>query len=346
MVIDKLFGIFSKDMAIDLGTANTVVYVKGEGVVLNEPSVVAKVENQGNTQVLAVGNEAKQMLGKTPGKIEAIRPMKDGVIADFDVAEQMIKHFIQKVHKGRSISNPQIVICVPSGATNVERRAIRESADAAGARKVYLIEEPVAAAIGAGLPVAEPTGSMIVDIGGGTTEVAVLSLGGVVLTTSVKTAGDKFDEAITEYMRTTHRLAIGVATAERIKKTIGTACTPDDGEGETMHVKGRDLVTGLPKEISISQRQIAEALSEPVAQIIDTIKRALERIPAELAADIVERGIMLAGGGSLLGNLDKVLRRSTSLPVSIAEDPLLCVVMGTGKALEEKSKLSDVFASE
>ena len=346
MVIDKLFGMFSKDMAIDLGTANTLVYVKGEGVVLNEPSVVAKIENQGHTQVLAVGNEAKQMLGRTPGKIEAIRPMKDGVIADFEVAEQMIKHFIKKVHKGRSLTNPQIVICVPSGATNVERRAIRESADAAGARRVFIIEEPVAAAIGANLPVAEPTGSMIVDIGGGTTEVAVLSLGGVVLSTSIRVAGDKFDSAILEYMRSTHKLAIGEATAERMKKEIGSACPPDDGEGESMHVKGRDLITGLPKEINISQRQIAEALAEPVAQIIDTIKKALEQTPAELAADIVERGIMLTGGGCLLGNLDKVLRRATSLPISIAEDPLLCVVMGTGRALEEKSNLSDIFATD
>ena len=346
MIIDKLFGMFSKDMAIDLGTANTLVYVKGEGVVLNEPSVVAKIEVDGRTQVLAVGNDAKQMLGRTPGKIEAIRPMKDGVIADFEVAEQMIKHFIKKVHKGRALSNPQIVICVPSGATNVERRAIRESADAAGARKVFLIEEPVAAAIGAGLPVAEPTGSMIVDIGGGTTEVAVLSLGGVVLSTSVKSAGDKFDEAITEYMRTTHKLAIGETTAERMKKEIGSACPPDDGDGKSLNVKGRDLITGLPKEINVSQRQIAEALAEPVAQIIDTIKKALEITPPELSADIVERGIMLTGGGSLLGNLDKVLRRATSLPISIAEDPLLCVVMGTGKALEEKSKLTDVFATD
>ncbi len=346
MVIDKLFGLFSKDMAIDLGTANTLVYVKGEGVVLNEPSVVATIENQGSTQVLAVGDEAKQMLGRTPGKIKAIRPMKDGVIADFEVAEQMIKHFIRKVHKGRTISNPQIVICVPSGATNVERRAIRESADAAGARRVFLIEEPVAAAIGANLPVAEPTGSMVVDIGGGTTEVAVLSLGGVVLATSVKSAGDRFDEAITEYMRTNHKLAIGEATAERIKKDIGSACPPDDGEGDSLLVKGRDLITGLPKEISISERQSSEALAEPVAQIIDTIKRALEQTPAELAADIAERGIMLTGGGSLLSNLDKVLRRSTSLPISIAEDPLLCVVVGTGKALEEKSKLSDIFLTD
>ena len=346
MFIDKLCSWFSKDMAIDLGTANTLVYVKGEGVVLNEPSVVATVENQGRTQVLAVGNEAKQMLGRTPGKIQAIRPMKDGVIADFEVAEQMIKSFIKKVHSGRTLSNPQIVICVPTGATNVERRAIRESADAAGARRVFLIEEPVAAAIGAGLPVAEPTGSMIVDIGGGTTEVAVLSLGGVVHATSVKSAGDKFDEAIIEYMRSTHKLAIGETTAERMKKEIGSASAPEDGDGKSMNVKGRDLITGLPKEISISQRQIAEALAEPVAQIIDTIKRALEQTPAELSADIVERGIMMTGGGSLLGNLDKVLRRATSLPVSIAEDPLLCVVIGTGKALEEKSKLSDVFASD
>tara|TARA_B100001123_G_C15312532_1_gene1024975 strand:+ start:2028 stop:3065 length:1038 start_codon:yes stop_codon:yes gene_type:complete len=345
-MIKRVFSIFSKDMAIDLGTANTLVYVKGEGIVLNEPSVVAKIENEGKTKVLAVGNEAKGMLGRTPGKIQAIRPMRDGVIADFEVAEQMIKHFIQKVNKGMALSNPQIVICVPSGATNVERRAIRESADAAGARKVFLIEEPVAAAIGANLPVEEPTGSMVVDIGGGTTEVAVLALGSVVLSTSIRCAGDSFDDAIQEYMRTTHKLAVGETTAEKMKKEIGTACPPDDGEGANMYVKGRDLITGLPKEISISQRQIAEALAEPVSQIIDTIKRALEQTPAELSADIVERGIMLTGGGSLLSNIDTVLRRSTSLPISIAEDPLLCVVLGTGKALEEEKNFSDIFATD
>ena len=346
MVIDKLFNLFSKDIAIDLGTTNFLVYVKGEGVVLNEPSVVAKIENEGKTKVLAVGNEAKGMLGRTPGKIQAIRPMRDGVIADFEVAEEMIKYFIRKVNKGWALTNPQIVICVPSGATNVERRAIRESADAAGARKVFLIEEPIAAAIGAGLPVAEPTGSMIVDIGGGTTEVAVLSLGSVVLSTSIRCAGDKFDEAIQEYMRVTYKLAIGESTAEKMKKEVGSACPPDDGDGSTLYVKGRDLITGLPKELAISQRQVSEALAEPVSSIIDTIKRALEQTPPELAADIVERGIMLTGGGSLLSNLDTVLRRSTSLPISIAEDPLLCVVMGTGRALEEKAKLSDIFETD
>ena len=346
MIMNKLYQAFSRDMAIDLGTANTLVYVRGEGVVLNEPSVVALTENNGKKQVLAVGEEAKRMLGKTPGKIQAIRPMKDGVIADFEVAEQMIKYFIQKIHKRKSFSNPQVIICVPSGATNVERRAIRESAGAAGARKVYLIEEPIAAAIGAGLPVAEATGSMVVDIGGGTTEVALLALGGVVMSTSVKSAGDKFDDAIINYMRMYHKMAVGEATAERMKRDIGSACAPDDGNGETMYVKGRDLVTGLPKEISINQRQIAEALTEPVAQIIDTIKKALEQTPAELAADIVERGIVLTGGGSLLGNLDTVLWRSTSLPVTTAEEPLLCVVKGTGKALEENKDFSNLFATE
>ena len=345
-IFDSLKKVWSQDMAIDLGTANTLVVVKGKGVVLNEPSVVAIVDQSGKKQVLAVGDEAKTMLGRTPGNIQAIRPLRDGVIADFIVTEEMIKHFIKKVHKGRTFANPRILICVPTGSTPVERKAIQDSALAAGARRVQLIEEPIAAAIGANLPISEATGSMVVDIGGGTSEVAVLSLGGVVNSTSVKSAGDRFDESIMEYMRTTHKLAIGETTAERMKKEIGSACPPDDGDGPNMSVKGRDLITGLPKEIVISQRQIAEALAEPVAQIIDTIKRALEQTPAELSADIVERGIMLTGGGSLLGNLDKVLRRSTSLPVSIAEDPLLCVVMGTGQALEEKSRLSDVFATD
>ena len=345
-MIDKFFGLFSKDMAVDLGTTNFLVYVKGEGIVLNEPSVVSMIESEGKNKVLAVGNEAKGMLGRTPGKIKAIRPMKDGVIADFEIAEEMIKYFIKKVHRGTTFSNPRIVICVPTGATNVERRAIKESADAAGARQVYMIQEPIAAAIGAGLPVADPTGSMVVDIGGGTTEVAVLSLGNVVYSTSIRCAGDKFDDSIQEYMRTTHKLAIGEATAEKMKKEVGTACPPDDGDGTSLYVKGRDLITGLPKELSISQRQISEALAEPVSQIIDTVKRALEQTPPELAADIVERGIMLTGGGSLLTNLDTVLRRSTSLPISIAEDPLLCVVMGTGRALEEKANMSDVFETD
>jgi rod shape-determining protein MreB len=338
-----LLGMLSADMAIDLGTANTLVYVKGRGIVLNEPSVVAIVNHKGKKQVLAVGDEAKMMLGRTPGNIEAIRPLRDGVIADFEVAEEMIKHFIRKVHNRRSFASPQIIVCVPTGSTPVERRAIQESAESAGARRVFLIEEPMAAAIGAGLPVTEPTGSMVVDIGGGTTEVAVLSLGGIVYARSVRVGGDKMDEAIISYIRRNHNLLVGEASAERIKKQIGTAALPEDGDGQVMEIKGRDLLNGVPKEIIISQRQIAEALSEPVGAIIEAVKVALEHTPPELAADIVDKGIVLTGGGALLGNLDLVLRHATGLPVSIADEPLSCVALGTGRALEDMKTLRHVL---
>jgi len=294
-------------------------------------------------QVLAVGEEAKQMLGRTPGNISAIRPLRDGVIADFEVAEEMIKYFIRKVHNRRSFASPLVVVCVPSGSTAVERRAIQESAESAGARKVYLIEEPMAAAIGAGLPVTEPTGSMVVDIGGGTTEVAVLSLGGIVYSRSVRVGGDKMDEAIIAYIRRNHNLLVGEASAARIKEDIGSACPPDEGEGRTMEIKGRDLMNGVPKELIISERQIAESLAEPVGAIIEAVKVALEHTAPELAADIVDKGIVLTGGGGLLGNIDFVLRHATGLPVSIADDPLSCVVLGTGRALEQKKVLKDVL---
>jgi rod shape-determining protein MreB len=336
---------FSADMAIDLGTANTLVYVKGRGIVLNEPSVVAIIEKGGKKQVLAVGEEAKQMLGRTPGSIQAIRPMRDGVIADFEVAEEMIKHFIRKVHNRRSFANPQIIVCVPSGSTAVERRAIQESALSAGARRVYLIEEPMAAAIGAGLPVTEPTGSMVVDIGGGTTEVAVLSLGGIVYARSVRVGGDKMDEAIIAYIRRHHNLLVGEASAERIKKEVGSAAIPADGDGMTIEIKGRDLMNGVPKEIRIGQRQIAESLAEPVGAIVEAVKVALEATPPELAADIVDKGIVLTGGGALLANLDQVLRDETGLPVSIADDALSCVALGTGKALEHIKTMKHVLSS-
>jgi rod shape-determining protein MreB len=334
-MFSKFFGMMSSDMAIDLGTANTLVYVKGRGIVLNEPSVVAIKNVDGQKEVIAVGDEAKQMLGRTPGNIEAIRPLRDGVIADFEVAEAMIKYFIRKVHNRSMFTSPQIVICVPSGSTPVERKAIRDSALEAGARRVFLIEEPMAAAIGAGLPVTEPTGSMIVDIGGGTSEVAVLSLGGIVYATSVRVGGDKMDEAIINYIRRNHSLLIGETSAERIKKTIGTACAPDDGVGETMQIRGRDLLNGVPKEITIDQKQIAEALTEPVSAIVEGVKVALEQTPPELAADIADKGIVLTGGGALLKNLDKVLNRATGLPVTIAEEPLTCVALGTGRSLED-----------
>jgi rod shape-determining protein MreB len=336
----------SADMAIDLGTANTLVYVKGRGIVLAEPSVVAIADVRGKKQVLAVGEEAKQMLGRTPGNISAIRPMRDGVIADFEVAEEMIKHFIRKVHNRRSFASPIIIVCVPSGSTAVERRAIQESAESAGARRVLLIEEPMAAAIGAGLPVTEPSGSMIVDIGGGTTEVAVISLGGIVYSRSVRVGGDKMDEAIISYIRRNHNLLIGESSAERIKIGLGAARPAENGdEGPWLEVKGRDLVNGVPREVVVSQAQISESLAEPVFQIVEAVKVALENTPPELAADICDKGIVLTGGGALLHRLDQVLREATGLPVVVAEDALSCVVLGTGRALEELKRLRNVLTT-
>ena len=323
-------------MAIDLGTANTLVYVEGRGIVLNEPSVVAIETMNGIKKVKAVGDDAKMMMGKTPDTIEAIRPLRDGVIADIEVAEQMIKYFIKKVHSKRNILKyPEIVICVPSGSTSVERRAIRDAASNAGASQVYLILEPMAAAIGAGMPVTEPVGSMVVDIGGGTTEVAVLSLRGLAYTTSVRVGGDKMDEAIVSYVRRHHNLLIGESTAERIKKSYATAIVPEDGEGAKIHIRGRDLVNGVPKEITINQANIAEALSEPIGAIVEAVRIALENTAPELAADIVDQGIVLTGGGALIAGLDEYLREETGLPVTVAEDPLSCVALGTGRALEE-----------
>ena len=336
MVFSRWFKFMSHDMAIDLGTANTVVYLRGRGIVLNEPSVVAIETLNGVRKVKAVGDDAKLMMGKTPGTIEAIRPMRDGVIADIDVAEQMIKHFIHKVHGQRRIPSwPEIVICVPSGSTSVERRAIRDAAQNAGASKVWLIEEPMAAAIGADMPVTEPIGSMVVDVGGGTTEVAVLSLRGLAYTTSVRVGGDKMDEAIVSYVRRNHNLLIGEATAERIKQEVGVAKPPIDGVGATIQIKGRDLVNGVPKEIQVNQGQIAEALAEPVGTIVEGVRMALENTAPELAADIVDQGIVLTGGGALLQGLDEVLRDETGLPVTVADDPLTCVALGTGRALED-----------
>ena len=331
-MFSRLLGVMSADMAIDLGTANTLVYVKGRGIVLDEPSVVAIADVRGRKQVLAVGEEAKHMLGRTPGNITAIRPMRDGVIADFEVAEEMIKHFIRKVHNRRGFASPLIIICVPSGSTAVERRAIQESAEAAGARRVLLIEEPMAAAIGAGLPVTEPSGSMIVDIGGGTTEVAVISLGGIVYARSVRVGGDKMDEAIISYIRRNHNLLIGESSAEKIKLDIGAARPPEawEGDGPTREVRGRDLMNGVPREVIVSQRQIAESLAEPVFQIVEAVTVALENTPPELSADIVDKGIVLTGGGALLFRIADVLRDHTGLPVVVAEDALSCVALGTG----------------
>ena len=342
-MLSKLTGLWSTDMAIDLGTANTLVYVKGQGIILNEPSVVAVVNEGGKNRVLTVGSEAKEMLGRSPGNIEVIRPLQDGVIADFEVAEEMLKYFIQKVHKRKTFTSPIVIICVPSGSTAVERRAIQESAERAGARQAYLIEEPMAAAIGAGLPVTEPSGSMVVDIGGGTTEVGVMSLGGIVYSASVRIGGDKMDEAIIGYLRRHHNLLIGLQSAERLKKQIGTAYPPEEGDGEKMEVKGRDLVNGIPKELILTQRHVSDAMSEPVGAIVDAVKRALENCAPELAADIVDRGIILTGGGSLMAGIDTVLRKATGLPVTVAEEALLCVVLGTGKVLENRKILQDVL---
>ena len=341
----KLFSLMSTDMAIDLGTANTLVYVKGHGVQLDEPSVVAYVNQNGRKVVHAVGKEAKMMLGKTPIYMEAVRPMRDGVIADFEVAEEMIKHFIRKVHNRKGFVNPKVIVCVPSGATAVERRAINDSCLNASARRVGLIVEPMAAAIGAGLPIHEPTGSMVVDIGGGTTEVAVLSLSGIVYSRSVRVGGDKMDEAIISYMRRNHNLLIGETTAERIKKDIGTARIPADGEGLSIDVKGRDLMQGVPREVRISERQAAEALAEPVSQIVEAVKVALEATPPELAADIADKGIMLTGGGALLRGLDAEIRDHTGLPVSVADDPLSCVAIGCGRVLEHPRWMKGVLDS-
>jgi rod shape-determining protein MreB len=343
-----LRGYFSDDMAIDLGTANTLIYVRGKGIVLDEPSVVAiRQEGGPNSKktIQAVGREAKQMLGKTPGNIIAIRPMKDGVIADFTVTEQMLKQFIKRVHESRLFSpSPRIIICVPCGSTQVERRAIREAAIEAGASQVFLIEEPMAAAIGADLPVAEATGSMVVDVGGGTTEVGVISLGGMVFSGSVRVGGDKFDEAIINYIRRNYGMLIGETTAETVKKQIGSAFP--GSEVREMEVKGRNLAEGIPRSFTISSNEILEALTEPLNQIIGAVKSALEQTPPELGADIAEKGMVLTGGGALLRDLDRLLMEETGLPVIVADDPLTCVVRGSGKALERMDKLGSIFASE
>ncbi len=338
----KLFGFFNNDIGIDLGTANTLVYVKDQGIVLREPSVVAV--KAGTNEVLAVGDDAKRMLGRTPGNIVAIRPLKDGVIADFEVTEAMLRHFIRKVTNNRRRARPRVVIAIPSGITAVERRAVRESALQAGAKEVYLIEEPMAAAIGVGLPVQEASGNMIVDIGGGTTEVALISLAGIVYSRSVRTAGDEFDDAIIQYMKRAYNLMIGERTAEDIKVRIGSAAPL--AKELTLDVKGRDMVAGLPKTINISSKEIREAMADPISSVVDAVRTTLERCPPELAADLVDRGLVLAGGGALLRGLDKLLKDVTGLPVHIAEDPLSAVAEGTGKALSEISFLRQVAELE
>ena len=344
-MFNNLMGLWSSDMAIDLGTANTLVYVKNRGVVLNEPSVVAVLHNMGKSKVIAVGMEAKQMLGKTPGHIQAIRPMKDGVIADFVITEEMNKYFIRKVHNRRTFANPRVIICVPTGSTPVERRAIHDSALAAGARKVSLIEEPMAAAIGAGLPVNEPQGSMVVDIGGGTTEIAVISLGGIVYSRSVRIGGDTMDTALIQFMRKRYNLLIGETSAETIKKEVGIAIAPKTGDGKTIDIKGRDLASGVPKEIELTQTQVAEALHEPIQHIVDAVKAALEETPPELSADLVDMGIVLTGGGALLEKMDEAIRDATGLPVTIADEALNCVALGSGKALESERSFEPILSS-
>lgn len=340
---DKLADYFSNDIAIDLGTANTLVYAKGKGIILDEPSVVAvkKDYQRGQSRVLAVGKEAKEMLGRTPGNITALRPMKDGVIADFEATESMLKYFIsQSSRHTKAFVRPRMIICVPSKTTQVEQRAVKEAAQAAGAREIHLIEEPMAAAIGAGLPIAEPRGNMVVDIGGGTTEIAVITLGGICHCESIKVAGDKFDAAIMEYVKRKFNLQIGESTVETIKIEIGNAALFD--EKRLLEVKGRDLLENLPKTIQIDSTQINEALAEPLTQVVKAVRMALEKTPPELASDIIERGIVLTGGGALLGNLDVLLREKTGLPVSVAQDPLTCVVLGSGKALDNVELLGQI----
>ncbi len=342
--VDFVLGIFSNDLAIDLGTANTCVYVRGHGIVLREPSVVAvKKDSRGNNQILAVGSEAKRMLGKAPGNIQAIRPMKDGVIADFEVTEAMLRYFISKVHNQRRLVRPRIMICVPTGITQVEKRAVKESAQSAGAREVFLIEEPMAAAIGANLPIQEPTSNMVVDIGGGTTEVAVISLAGIVYSKSVRVGGDKMDEAILHHIKNKYKMLIGESSSEAIKMKIASAY-PLDPE-QQIEVKGRDLVSGIPQTIVITSEEVREAISEQVGAIVQAVRMALEQTPPELAADIVDRGIVLTGGGALLLGLDQLLREETSLPIFVVDDPLSTVVMGTGIALDNLSTLRDVCIS-
>jgi rod shape-determining protein MreB len=341
MIFDWLYGLFSNDLAIDLGTATTLIYVKGKGIVSCEPSVVAvQRDSRGEQNVLAVGREAKDMLGRTPGNIVAIRPLRDGVIADFEITEAMLRFFIARAHNRRTLVKPRIIICVPFGITEVEKRAVKESAESAGAREVYLIEEPMAAAIGAGLPITEPSGNMVVDIGGGTTEVAVISLAGIVYSQSVRVGGDKMDESVMAYMKRKYTMAIGEQTAERIKITIGNAYPLE--QQLTMEVKGRDMVAGVPKTVVVNSDEIREALAEPINQIVEAVLLALERTPPELAADIVDKGIVLTGGGALLKNMDALLREETGLPVMVADDPISAVVLGSGKTLDHIELLKEV----